>query len=65
MDFEKSVNKFNNEKQNLFDSLIKSIKNDIAEVIPGSECHIYGSFATGLCLPWSDIDITIKVPNMY
>jgi len=32
--------------------------------MPNSECFIYGSFATGLSLPWSDIDIVIK-PGTY
>ena len=29
-----------------------------------TQCYIYGSHATGLCLPWSDIDIVVK-PNTH
>ena len=35
----------------------------IKKVLPGSEVKVYGSHATKLCLPWSDIDIAIILPS--
>ena len=31
--------------------------------IPNSEVKVYGSHATQLCLPWSDIDLVIVLPK--
>lgn len=41
------------------------IRQTVAEVVTETEFYIYGSFATGLSLPWSDIDIVIKIPQLY
>jgi non-canonical poly(A) RNA polymerase PAPD5/7 len=61
--FEQWINQYNQEKKTLFDNLINYIKQAVNESIPNSECYIYGSFATGLSLPWSDIDVVIKPSN--
>lgn len=34
-----------------------------SEAIKGSTVEVYGSFATELCLPHSDIDLVVKCPN--
>ena len=31
--------------------------------MPNSEVKVYGSHATKLCLPWSDIDLVIVAPK--
>lgn len=63
MKFEQSVNKYNEENKENYDSLIKKISEAVSDIVPDSVCEIYGSFATGLSLPWSDIDIVVKLPN--
>jgi len=62
--FEKAVNTFNTEKKTTFDSLLESLKSAVIEAVPGADWDIYGSFSTGLCLPWSDIDIVIRTPQV-
>ena len=34
----------------------------IKKALPNSEVKVYGSHATKLCLPWSDIDLVIITP---
>ena len=44
--------------------LIKSIQNSVDNSIGNNyEVKLYGSHATGLCLPWSDIDVVICNKN--
>jgi len=63
--FEKSVDEYNEEKKPQFDNLIKLMQGAVREVAADAEFYVYGSFATGLSLPWSDIDIVIKLPQTY
>lgn len=37
--------------------------NVIVQIFPGSILDVYGSYATELCLPHSDIDLVLKIPN--
>ena len=37
----------------------------IKKAVPHSEVSVYGSHATKLCLPWSDIDLVIITPNRH
>ena len=30
--------------------------------IPNTDVQVYGSHATELCLPWSDIDLVVNLP---
>jgi DNA polymerase sigma len=39
------------------------ITNIIKKAVPNSEVKVYGSHATKLCLPWSDIDLVIIIPK--
>jgi len=48
--------------QPLKEHLIESLTAVIQKALPHSEVKVYGSHATKLCLPWSDIDLVI-VPN--
>lgn len=45
--------------QPLKEQLIENITAIIQKAIPHSEVKVYGSHATKLCLPWSDIDLVI------
>jgi len=63
-DFEKAVDRYVESKQQIYDRLQELITVTLADEMPEAECTIYGSFATGLWLPWSDIDIVIKIPQI-
>lgn len=41
------------------DELIKLVKQAVNDSIPDYEVNLYGSHATNLCLPWSDLDIVL------
>ena len=43
--------------------MIKNITSVIKKAIPNSDVRVYGSHATKLCLPWSDIDLVIVAPK--
>lgn len=49
--------------QPIKEQLIKNISSIIKKAVPMSEVNVYGSHATKLCLPWSDIDLVIIVPK--
>jgi len=38
---------------------IKNIQNAVNECFQDYEVHLYGSHATNLCLPWSDLDVVL------
>ena len=50
-------------EQNLYDTLIKNIQLSVNETIQNYEVHLYGSHATNLCLPWSDLDVVLVPRN--
>ena len=47
------------EMQPLKEQLIDNISAVVKKALPNSEVKVYGSHATKLCLPWSDIDLVI------
>ena len=52
--------------KNILDSLIKFVEQAVSDTIPDYEVKLYGSHATNLCLPWSDLDIVlINKKNPY
>jgi DNA polymerase sigma len=51
------------EMQPIKEQLIQKITNIIKKTIPNSEVKVYGSHATKLCLPWSDIDLVLIPPK--
>jgi len=61
--FEKAVDSYFKENQAVLESLLNMIQTSMMELVPDAECIIYGSFATGLWLPWSDIDLVVKIPQ--
>lgn len=46
-------------KMPITEEIIKQIKTAIHIVLPDHTLDVYGSYATGLCLPWSDIDLVL------
>ena len=49
--------------QPLKEQLIERISAVIKKALPNSEVKVYGSHATKLCLPWSDIDLVFISNN--
>ena len=63
-EFERAIDRYSETKQPIYDRLQELFHVSLADLLPEAECTIYGSFATGLWLPWSDIDIVIKIPQI-
>lgn len=61
--FRESVRDILTEMQPIKEQLIKNITSVIKKAIPNSDVRVYGSHATKLCLPWSDIDLVIVAPK--
>ena len=56
--------KFRIEKEkDIYDSLIKNVQDSVDKSIPDYEVNLYGSHATNLCLPWSDLDVVLIKKN--
>ena len=47
------------QKQQIIKSLFSSIQNIIDSLKLDYQIQIYGSYATGLCLPWSELDLVL------
>ncbi len=69
--FEEKVNAITMSKSEMFRNLITDLRNVIFETLNiNYEIYTYGSYANGLNLPWSDIDLLIefndsKDPKIY
>lgn len=61
--FRESVRDILQELWPVKEQLIQSITQIIKKTIPASDVKVYGSHATKLCLPWSDIDLVIVPPK--
>ena len=59
LQFRDSIKEILAEMQPLKEHLIESLTLVIQKALPNSEVKVYGSHATKLCLPWSDIDLVI------
>lgn len=62
--FEMDVTKYNEDMEATFDSLIDKVRDIIALRYPNIKLQTYGSYATKLCLPWSDIDIVLNCADV-
>lgn len=51
--------------QSFKEQIIENVTAIIKKAVPLSEVRVYGSHATKLCLPWSDIDLVIITPNRH
>ena len=58
-DFEKYVSVHIKEDSNIYQALLKYIETAVNESIPEYKVNLYGSHATNLCLPWSDLDVVL------
>ena len=59
IEFELFVTEHIKNLSSLYDELIKNIQNAVNECFQDYEVHLYGSHATNLCLPWSDLDVVL------
>ena len=59
MDFQEYVKEQIRSNRTHIDELIRLVKQAVSDTIPEYEVIIYGSHATNLCLPWSDLDIVL------
>ena len=52
-------------KRPIVDKLIHNVQITVNEITNDYTVNLYGSYGTGLCLPWSDLDIVLvcKGPN--
>ena len=62
-EFEKYVELNINSSNNINEELLKNIEIAVNESIPDYQANLYGSYATNLCLPWSDLDIVLVPKN--
>ena len=59
IEFEQFVTEHIKNLSSLYSELIKNIQNAVNECFQDYEVHLYGSHATNLCLPWSDLDVVL------
>ena len=46
-------------KKYIVDKLLENVQQAVNEITNEYEAVLYGSYATGLCLPWSDLDVVL------
>ena len=63
IDFQKYVTYNISALSNVFKELLFNVEKSVNDTIPDYQVHLYGSHATNLCLPWSDLDIVLIPKN--
>ena len=63
-EFESFVTMQIKSSSNIFQDLLKNVEKAVNECIPDYQVHLYGSHATNLCLPWSDLDVVLIPRNL-
>ena len=63
LEFEIFVDEHIKKSSNIYDELLKNVQNAVNECVQDYEIHLYGSHATNLCLPWSDLDVVLISKN--
>lgn len=72
MEFNAELDYYNKKNREVFDQLIENISQLILNKFPGNKTinlmsglkiHVYGSYKSGLSMPWSDIDIGLRLSN--
>ena len=58
-DYQEYVKEQISQKEPVIQEIIKELQSVVNEVSPNYKVNLYGSYCTGLCLPWSDIDTVI------
>ena len=63
-EFESFVTMQIKSSSNIFQDLLKNVEKAVNECIPDYQVRLYGSHATNLCLPWSDLDVVLIPKNL-
>ena len=63
-EYEKFVTTHISSSSHIYKSLLSNVEMAVNESISEYEVHLYGSHATNLCLPWSDLDIVLIPKNI-
>ena len=58
-DYQKYIEDEIANKKEKIDDIIDQLQKVVNEIDPSYKVNLYGSYSTGLCLPWSDIDTVI------
>ena len=58
-DYQQYVREIISHKRPTIDGLIAQIQEAVNEINSDYKVNLYGSYSTGLCLPWSDIDVVL------
>ena len=64
-DYQEYINEKISYKKPVINDILKELQATVDEVNPNYKVNLYGSYCTGLCLPWSDIDIVISHNPSY
>ncbi len=59
LDFQEYTKDLIKRNKSVLDDLIKFVQTSLNDTSPDYEVKLYGSHATNLCLPWSDLDIVL------
>ena len=59
-DYQEYIHEIISHKNPLINDILKELQLVVDEVNPNYKVNLYGSYCTGLCLPWSDIDTVIS-----
>ena len=59
IDYQAYVKEQISKKKPVIQEILQKLQSVVNEVNPNYKVNLYGSYCTGLCLPWSDIDTVI------
>ena len=62
-DYQQYVTEHIKKNKILYDTLLENLQKCVNEVLNNFEVKVYGSHATNLCLPWSDLDVVLVKKN--
>ena len=64
-DYQEYIEEIISHKKPIIQDLLKELQNTVNEINPHYKVNLYGSYCTGLCLPWSDMDTVISFTPGY
>ena len=59
-DYQEYIHEVISHKKPVINEILNELQIAVNEVNPNYKVNLYGSYCTGLCLPWSDIDTVIS-----
>ena len=59
-DYQEYIHEIISNKRTVINDILEELQLTVNEVNPNYKVNLYGSYCTGLCLPWSDIDTVIS-----